>query len=141
MSSVPEIFIASSDASALSRLLASATRLAESESSALELSDKLSEARVVRSSELPKNTIRFRSTVTYEELPGHARRRVTLVSPREADASAGRISVLSPIGRALLGHVAGRVVDVTLPAGRKLAVKIAAVSPPAFDPLPELVYA
>jgi regulator of nucleoside diphosphate kinase len=137
---MPELFISSSDASALSRLLAAAGGLAGTDS-ALELAEKLSEARVVGSGELPKNTIRFRSTVTYEELPGRVRRRVTLVDPGDADASAGRVSVLSPIGRALLGHVAGRVVDVMLPTGRKLAVRVTEVSPPTVDSLEEPVRA
>jgi regulator of nucleoside diphosphate kinase len=68
--------------------------------------------------------------VTYEELPARAHRRVTLVVPRQADAGAGRISVLSPVGRALLGQPSGRVVDIELPMGRQLSVHIRRVEPP-----------
>ena len=68
--------------------------------------------------------------MTYEELPARAHRRVTLVAPGQSDAGAGRISVMSPIGRALLGHPSGRVVDVELPMGRQLSVQIGRVESP-----------
>jgi hypothetical protein len=50
------------------------------------------------------------SKVTYRVEPGGERRSVILVHPIEADASIGRISVLSPVGRALLGRAPGSVV-------------------------------
>ena len=98
MSSVPEVFISSSDTNALTKRLSK---------------------QAVRS-----NTARLHSTVMYEELPTGTRRRVTLVNPRDADASAGRISVLSPIGRALLGHKTGQVIAVALPMDRRLSVRV-----------------
>ena len=111
MSSIPEMFISSTDAIALTQ-----------------------RAR-------PSNAARLHSTVIYEELPTRTRRRVTLVNPRDADASAGRISVLSPIGRALLGHKTGHVIDVALPMGRQLSVRVIDVSAPEADRVDEPAYA
>ncbi len=141
MSAINEVLISSHDASALQRLLADMRRTVEIDASAEELSDKLSEARIVGAHALPEHVVRFRSTVVYEELPGRTQRRVTLVSPREADAGAGRISVLSPIGRALLGLSKGHVAEVQLPTGRQLSVRVAEVSAPALDEVDDSAFA
>jgi transcription elongation GreA/GreB family factor len=49
---------------------------------------------------------------------------VILVHPIDADASVGRVSVLSPIGLALLGRTPESLVDVALPGGRFLTARI-----------------
>jgi regulator of nucleoside diphosphate kinase len=64
------------------------------------------------------------STVNYVEEPSGARRTVTLVYPDEADAGGGRISVLSPVGLALIGRQRGTVAVPTLPNGRQLRIRI-----------------
>jgi regulator of nucleoside diphosphate kinase len=97
--------------------------------------------RVLEPRALPSQNARLHSTVMYEELPGRLQRRVTLVSPRDADASTGRISVLSPVGRALLGHAKGSTVDVALPLGRRLLVRVIEVTAQQFDPANEPAYA
>jgi regulator of nucleoside diphosphate kinase len=140
-STMSDVFITSTDASALNRLLSELTHAVEGDESTLDLSTKLFDANIVGSRALPYNTVRFNSTVTYEEVPTGKRRSVTLVDPRQADASAGRISVLSPIGRALLGHTTGRVVDVELPMGRRLPVRVVDVHPPELDAVEEPAYA
>ena len=67
------------------------------------------------------------SVVEYEDI-GHGRRaRAVLVHPTESDAGRGRISVLSPVGRALLGRRAGHEVEVTLPSGDTRSLMIVAV--------------
>jgi regulator of nucleoside diphosphate kinase len=64
------------------------------------------------------------SRVTYlDESRGEART-VTLVHPSEADAALGRISVLSPVGRALLGQRPGAVVAVTASNGNAMRLRI-----------------
>ena len=90
---------------------------------------------------MSSDTVRVGFTVTYEELPAGTRRRVTLVIPREADASVGRISVLSPVGRALLGRTNGQVVPVALPMGREVSVRVLEVTAPEFDEVDERLYA
>lgn len=129
MSMQSDVFIATTDAQALSRLLSEPIHRDDPDDSTLELSAKLLDARIVRPRALPYGSVRLYSTVIYEELPDRVRRRVTLVNPREADASAGRISILSPLGRALLGHATGRALDVMLPTGRRLRIRVVDVLP------------
>lgn len=126
MSTINEIFISSSDARELDRLLSD---VADTHDASIELSAKLFDAYVVSAETLPHGTVGLNSTVTYQELPGQARRRVTLVLPHDADARAGRISVLSPVGRSLLGHRVGRIADVTLPGDRHQAIRVVDVAP------------
>jgi regulator of nucleoside diphosphate kinase len=141
MSSTLDIFISTGDARELDRVLSDHLNRDETTETALELSTKLFDAQVVAPEVLPHGTIRLNSTVTYEELPGRTRRCVTLVRPRDADARAGRISVLSPVGRALLGNVLGRVVQVVLPTGRQQPVRVVEVSPPLLDRVDEPAFA
>lgn len=133
MSSLPEVFICSTDAQELHQLLADPRHGEQADESALALSTKLFDAQIVGRNALPYGTVRLHCTVSYEELPQGTRRRVTLVNPREADAGAGRISVLSPIGRALLGHATGRVIDVALPSGRKASLRVVEVTDAELD--------
>lgn len=141
MSLMSDIFISTRDARELDRVLSDHLNREETTETALELSTKLFDAQVVAPEALPHGTIRLNSTVTYEELPERTRRRVTLVRPRDADASAGRISVLSPVGRTLLGNALGRVVHVVLPTGRQQSVRVVEVSPPLMDCVDEAAFA
>jgi len=126
MTARPDLFIAQADAQAINRMLIESERR-ESEDSSTELASKLFDAQVLDPRSLPHGTVRLHSAVTYEELPAGSRRRVTLVSPQQADPRAGRISVFSPIGRSLLGNVVGRLVAVMLPTGQQLKVRIVEV--------------
>jgi regulator of nucleoside diphosphate kinase len=74
--------------------------------------------------EAPPDRIAMNTRVLYEEEPRGKRRIVTLVHPSKADASDGRISTLSPIGRALLGRRAGSVTSAALPEGRALKIRV-----------------
>jgi len=64
------------------------------------------------------------SSVTYVEEPARARRTVTVAYPSEADPAQRRISVLSPIGLALIGRRRGEVVEALLPGRRVLEIRI-----------------
>ena len=73
--------------------------------------------------------ITMNSLVTYVEEPGGEPRNVTLVRPAEASTVEGRISVFSPIGRALLGRRPGAVVALDIPVARALKVRILSTEP------------
>lgn len=135
---MPDVLISFDDARGLNRLPLEPTHAAGD--SKLDSSMKLFDARTVRPHAVPRNTVRVGSAVSYEELPTGTQRRVTLVVPRDADASAGRISVLSPVGRALLGHAKGQVISVALPMDRQLSVRVLDVAAPEFDVAEESVY-
>lgn len=66
--------------------------------------------------------------VEFEDLASGRRDVVQLVHPAAADAGRGSISVLSPVGRALLGRRAGQQVDVTLPNGDARELLVLAVA-------------
>jgi regulator of nucleoside diphosphate kinase len=73
--------------------------------------------------ELPANRVAMNSRVTYREAGG-AHRSVYLVHPRDADPARLRISVLSPVGRALLGRRRGSKITAALPNGRSVELHI-----------------
>jgi regulator of nucleoside diphosphate kinase len=81
-------------------------------------------ARMVAHDRLPQDRVSMNSHVAYREEPAGKRRSVALVHPAQADPSGGRISVLSPVGRALLGRKAGSVTSISVPGGRALTIRV-----------------
>ena len=120
-----ELFISATDAGALATLLGVHRRAQPFESDASDdLAGLLMEARLVPSEMLPADRIAMNSTVTYREEPSGALRTVTLSYPSDADASKGRISVLSPIGLVLIGRRCGDLVEAALPGNRLLKIRV-----------------
>ena len=108
------------------RLAALATSLLDSKPElAEELLAELARARLADGAALPPDTVQMGSTLTYEA--DGRRRRVTLVYPTEADIDAGRISVLTPIGTALLGLAEGQSIEWTARDGRRQRLTVVAV--------------
>ena len=129
-----EVFVSARDAEALAATLGRHRRANPFESDASdELADLLLGARMAAPESLPADRVAMNSTVTYVEEPTGVRRTVTLAFPHEADAAAGRISVLSPIGLALIGRRRGAVVTPELPNGRALSVRIIEAHPHRKD--------
>jgi len=120
-----DLLVSTSDASALGLMLGERRRSHALEAAAAEaLAALLSEAHIVSDHALPHDRVAMGARVTYEQLPGGARRTVTLVFPMDADAGNGRISVLSPIGLALLGRARGASVEPELPDSRPLRIRV-----------------
>lgn len=92
------------------------------------LAEVLAHARRVPDEALSADRVALGSSVSYVESTSGVRRSVTLATPEEADFSARRISVLSPVGRALIGRRRGAIVDVRLPERRLLEIQILATS-------------
>ena len=92
------------------------------------LLDELARARLASGDAVPADSVQMGSTLTYE-VDG-VRRRVTLVYPAEADIDAGRVSVGTPIGTALLGLVEGQSIDWTARDGRRQRLTVVAVERP-----------
>lgn len=119
-----ELLVSASDAEALALVVGDRANRRSPEAEAADaLTDLLMEARMVPHRQLPLDCIAMNSRVSYEDEDG-GKRTVTLVHPKEADAGAGRISVLSPVGRTLLGRRPGSVVAATMPDGRSLKLRI-----------------
>ena len=77
----------------------------------------LHNAVVVEKANEPKSEVEFGSTVHLRNLKSGAAMKYTVVSPREVNAAEGKISIDSPMGRALLSRGEGEEVEVAAPAG------------------------
>ena len=84
-----------------------------------DLHDKLSKCEVVEVTERTVDRVIFGTTVDIEDLDTGEEVQYRLVGPYEADLAQGTISVISPIGRALIGKEAGDEVQVRTPGGVK----------------------
>lgn len=83
-----------------------------------DLEHELERANIVERHALPSDRVALHSTVRVRDLQSGASRRYTLVLPPQADAPQGRISILAPLGTALLGYRAGDRVEWQMPGGR-----------------------
>jgi transcription elongation factor GreA len=84
-----------------------------------ELEDKLARAEVIDVSKLSGDTIKFGATVTLVDEDTEEKRVWQIVGEPEADAKHGRISITSPLARALVGKKKGASVEVVAPGGAK----------------------
>jgi transcription elongation factor GreA len=84
-----------------------------------ELEDKLSRAEVIDVSKLNGSTIKFGATVTVVDEDTEEEKAYQIVGETEADVKSGRVSITSPIARALIGKTVGDTVEVTTPGGGK----------------------
>ncbi len=91
------------------------------------LEAELRDACVVDSRSVPADVVTMNSVVVYEDESTGVRSRVSLVYPNEARAGAGRVSVLAPVGTALLGLAVGESIDWTMPDGRSRRLRVVAV--------------
>jgi len=89
---------------------------------------ELDRARVVPQDKVPPKTVRMGSSVVFRT-NGAGERRVTLVLPGEADIDAGRISVMTPIGAALIGLSTGQSIQWRARDGREQELTIVEVDP------------
>lgn len=84
-----------------------------------ELEDKLARADVIDVSKLSGDTIKFGATVTLIDEDTEKKAVWQIVGEPEADAKKGRISITSPLARALVGKKKGTSVEVVAPGGAK----------------------
>jgi len=82
-----------------------------------ELEDKLARVRIIENEDIPKDKAFIGATVTLVDADTEAEERYMLVSHEEANYEEGKISIQSPIGKALLGHQVGETVEIKVPAG------------------------
>ncbi|OHC82575.1 MAG: transcription elongation factor GreA [Rhodospirillales bacterium RIFCSPLOWO2_12_FULL_67_15] len=84
-----------------------------------ELEDIVSRAEVIDASKLSGDVVRFGATVMLADLDTDAETNYRVVGSHEADIAEGRISITSPLGRALIGKTIGDTVEVSTPRGFK----------------------
>lgn len=90
------------------------------------LEARLDAARVVAATEVAPDVVTMNSRVTLESADGR-RRVVTLAYPEDADAERGCVSVLAPLGRALLGARVGEAARVDVPDSATRALRIVGI--------------
>lgn len=96
---------------------------------------EMERARVVEDTRIPADVVRMGSTLRFTSDLGEDRR-VTLVFPGEADIAEGKISILTPIGAALIGLSAGQSIDWTARDGRVHRLTVETVEAPGSTPRP-----
>jgi len=85
----------------------------------LELEDKFSRAEVIDVARLAGDTVKFGATVTLIDEDTEQKKTWQIVGDFEADVKSGKISISSPIARALIGKKKGDSVEVTAPGGAR----------------------
>ena len=85
----------------------------------IELEDQLGRAEVIDVSKLSGTTVKFGATVTLADEDTGEKRKFQIVGDLESDAKRGRISISSPIARALIGKGKGDTVEVAAPGGAR----------------------
>lgn len=127
----PAIALTRSDHERLSRLAES--YVARNPEVADQLLAELDRARIVDDSRISADVVRMGSTLRFTSDLGEDRR-VTLVFPGEADIAEGKISILTPIGAALIGLSAGQSIDWTARDGRVHRLTVESVDAPGSAP-------
>lgn len=91
------------------------------------MQDLLDHADQLPPAQIPADLVTMRSRLRVSDADGAAPREISVVYPAEADAAQGRISVLSPLGTALLGLLVGELAQWTLPDGRTASMRVDAL--------------
>lgn len=93
---------------------------------------ELERASVVPDMAVPADVVRMNSTVLFRTIGGEERS-VDLVFPRDADIAAGKISVLTPVGSALIGLQTGHSITWLTRDGRKQLLTVLSVTQPTAN--------
>lgn len=120
----PAIFVAEGDARRLSFLLSGDHDGVHDLAHLRELRAELERANIVSPRDIPPGVITMHSVATVVDVTAGRRREITLVYPHETQPAEGRISVLAPLGTALLGYREGDEVEWLMPGGiRRLRIE------------------
>lgn len=118
------IFVAENDAVRLRGLLAAGSSARRDQDHFDGLAAELERALILEAEHVPSDVITMHARATVLDLASGKRRELTLVFPWQADVSAARISVLAPLGTALLGYRVGDEVEWAMPGGlRRLRIE------------------
>ena len=82
-----------------------------------DLEDKLARTKIIEDQDIPSDKIYIGAIATLKDLDTDEEMTYMLVSPEESSFEDNKISILSPIGKALLGHAEGEELEIEVPAG------------------------
>lgn len=92
------------------------------------LEEELSRASIVADDQLPKDVVSMNSTVKFTDIDTGHETVITLVFPHDADIEQSKISVLAPVGSALIGLRVGQKIEWPIPNGKAKNLKVVSVS-------------
>lgn len=119
------LLISTHDKQRLDNLLADARAHGQhSESDLDELATELDQAKIVEPRKLPANVVTMNSRILLRDVETQDEKTYSLVFPKDADVATGAISVLAPLGTAILGYSEGDELEWLMPSGRKRRFRI-----------------
>lgn len=91
------------------------------------LQDELDRANIVRSEEVPPDVVTMNSKVSFKDVATGKESKMVLVYPKDADVEHGKISILAPVGSALIGLKVGDEIEWPVPSGKTRILQIMGV--------------
>ena len=88
------------------------------------LRDEIARAEVREPRDMPNDAITMNSTARFLDEASGQEREMTLVFPHGADGSPGKVSILAPVGSALLGLRTGQSIDWPMPGGNSIRLRV-----------------
>ncbi|WP_413580883.1 nucleoside diphosphate kinase regulator [Bdellovibrio sp. HCB288] len=123
MENLPSLVITHDDYHKISAILSFAKA-----SVAEQLEEELGRAHLVANEDLGKDVVAMNSSVTFIDLDAHKEQSVTLCYPNDANIEEGKVSILAPIGAALIGLRVGQEISWPLADGKVKRIRVNAVS-------------
>lgn len=120
---ISSIVISKGDYSRISELLMKLNQINSS------LAEEIERAQVVGDEELPADVVRVGSIVRFKDVETQQISTLTLVYPEESSSQENRVSILAPVGSALIGLRPGQVIEWAIPRGVK-RIQVLAVEAP-----------
>ncbi len=112
------IYITENDLNKLNALLRSSKGSQRRDEKSLQLLEgELNRAKVVKHQDIPPDVITMNSEIHLRDMDSQEETVYKLVFPHEADIDKGYVSVLAPIGTALIGYKVGDIIEWNVPAG------------------------
>ena len=120
-----KIFITDTDRDRLEKLLLGTRMWSSRDKEHLQaLEEELDKAHTVGSRDIPGDVVTMRSQVRVKDMKSGTEMDLSVVFPSEADSEQGKISVLAPVGTALLGYRVGDTIEWKVPGGlRRLKIE------------------
>lgn len=125
MSNKPKLIVSSRDMDRLEAILESLPDQTPPGIQALR--EELDRADIVEPADMPPSVVTMNSTVRFRMAGSEEDVNLTLVYPKDADGSAGKLSILAPVGSALLGLSVGDEIEWPRPGGGNMQLTIAEV--------------
>jgi regulator of nucleoside diphosphate kinase len=124
MTTLPRIVLSSFDRERIERLLAKVGPRPDLDA----LREEIERAEIVAPEAVPSTLVTMNSVVRFVDAESGKESEVKLVFPGHADVESNRISVLAPVGSALLGLSVGDSIEWPLPNGRKRRLRVVAIT-------------